>query len=140
MDTSPEFEEKLQSLFSTVQSALKYDDYLSRQPHIVTPGAETIFERMLAQCDKITKEFSGEIRAEINYSTYEASIVMLLPLVEFINNEFMSFLTELTHTASLIRFSPLTNGALRFEINMPYFRPLEPPQSFDSFLAENPIE
>ena len=71
--------------------------------------------------EQIAEEFSGRIKAKIDYENYTASIEIWCCYVEFAHGKFMSILHEISQYAMLIRFEPLTSGDLHIEILMPYF-------------------
>ena len=75
----------------------------------------------VADCEQIAEEFSGRIKAKIDYENYTASIEIWCCYVEFAHGKFMSILHEISQYAMLIRFEPLTSGDLHIEILMPYF-------------------
>ena len=94
---------------------------LIEHPKFLIPFAPKIFEETVAKCELIVKEFSGKIKAEVNYSTYEATIDLWCVYVDFDRGEFMEILHDITHKALSIRFEPLTSGDLHIRIYMPYF-------------------
>ena len=94
---------------------------LIEHPKFLIPFAPKMFEETVAKCELIVKEFSGKIKAEINYSTYEATIDLWCLYVDFDRGEFMEILQDITHIALSIRFEPLTSGDLHIRIYMPYF-------------------
>ncbi len=103
------------------RAALKIYEYVNNLPHVIDPIAAKRFEEMIEACDSIAKEFSGKMKATINYENYSAEIVLECVYVEFQQNEFMETLYKLSTTAKSICFLPLTSGFLKIEINMPYF-------------------
>lgn len=94
---------------------------LIEHPKFLIPSAPEMFEETVAKCELIVKEFSGKIKAEINYSTYEATIDLWCVYVDFDRGEFMEILHDITHIALSIRFEPLISGDLHIKIYMPYF-------------------
>ena len=104
------------------------EDYLHRHerkmqsdPHFLLPFAPAIFEKAVADCERIAKEFSGSIKAKIDYTHFTATIELCCCYVEFVSSEFMGVLHEISHFAKSVRFTPLLSGNLLIEIEMPYF-------------------
>lgn len=98
-----------------------YERELRDNPRLLFPFAPAIFEKAVAACERIAKEFSGRLKAKIDYSFFIATIEVWCSYVEFQRGEFMSILQEISHHAISIRFTPLTSGDLHIEIEMPYF-------------------
>ena len=90
-------------------------------PRFVLPAAPVIFEKTVAACEQIVKEFRGRLKAKIDYSSYSATIEMWCCYVDFDRGEFMSTLHYISKYAFTIRFEPLTSGELHIFIEMPYF-------------------
>ena len=99
----------------------KYREHLQNTPHVVLPFAPALFEKTVADCEQIAKEFSGKIKAKIDYSFFAATIELWLYYVEFKRGEFMSTLHDISHYALSVCMTPFTNGELHIEILMPYF-------------------
>ena len=98
-----------------------YEQKLRNNPRFLLPYAPAIFEKAVADCERIAKEFSGRLKAKIDYSFFSATIEVWCCYVEFQRGEFMSILQEISHHALSVRFTPLTSGDLHIEIVMPYF-------------------
>ena len=94
---------------------------LKANPRFVHPAAPAVFERTVAACEQIVKEFRGRLKAKIDYSSYSATIEMWCCYVDFDRGEFMSTLHYISKYAFTIRFEPLTSGELHIFIEMPYF-------------------
>lgn len=100
---------------------LTYETYLKSTPHFIIPSAPQLFQQAIANCEQIAKEFSGRLKAKIDYNHFKATIELWCCYVEFEQGEFMSILQSLSHQAKSICFTPLTSGDLHIEIEMPYF-------------------
>ena len=98
-----------------------YERELRDSPQFLLPYAPTIFEKTVAACERIAKEFSGRLKAKIDYSFFTATIEVWCCYVEFQRGEFMNVLREISNYAESVRFTPLTSGELHMEIVMPYF-------------------
>ena len=98
-----------------------YESELRSNPRFLLPFAPAIFEKTVAACERIAKEFSGRLKAKIDYSFFTATIEVWCCYVEFQRGEFMSILQEISNHAISVRFIPLTSGELHMEIAMPYF-------------------
>lgn len=98
-----------------------YERELRDSPRFLLPYAPAIFEKAVAACERIAKEFSGRLKAKIDYSFFTATIEVWCCYVEFQRGEFMSILQEISNHAISVRFTPLTSGELHMEIAMPYF-------------------
>ena len=94
---------------------------LKDSSRFLLPYAPAIYEKVVAACERIAKEFSGRLKAKIDYSFFTATIEVWCCYVEFQRGEFMSVLQEVSNHAVSIRFTPLTSGDLHIEIEMPYF-------------------
>ena len=116
-DEEPDSREK-EDIINYIQEC-KRD--LVERPRFLLPGAPVLFEETIANCELIVKEFSGRIKAKIDYSEYTATIELWCLYVDFDRGEFMSILHEITNIALSIRFTPLTTGELHIKIWMPYF-------------------
>lgn len=100
-------------------------EHLNSLPHIVDPLAVQRFEEMVEACDLIAKEFSGKLKATVDYERYSARIELECVYIDFDQGEFLETLQKLTAMAGSISFQPLTSGFLRVEIAMPYFLTVE---------------
>ncbi len=107
------------------RKAFKIFEYGNSLPHVVDPVAAERFDEMVQACDLIAKEFSGKLKAAIDYENHSAEIVLECVYVDFRQDEFMGTLYRLAATARSICFLPLTSGFLKIEIVMPYFLPIE---------------
>ena len=85
----------------------RYDKGLKENPKFVLPFAHAVFEKTVAACERIAKEFSGRIKASIDYSFYSATVELWCCYVEFECGEFMSVLRELTDCALAIQCQQL---------------------------------
>ena len=112
---APGESETIENLFNSYESAVRTN------PHFLIPRAPAIFEKTVADCEQIAKEFSGRIKARIDFSHFTATIELWCCYVEFERGEFMSVLHEISLLAKYVRFTPLTSGDLHIEIEMPYF-------------------
>jgi len=115
VEFSPDEIEKIKRLFHG------YKQDLQDNPRLIIPLASEIFNEMVAACELVVKEFSGKIKAKVDYSNYEATIEMWCGYVEFQQGEFMDVLHLLSENAKFIRFTPLVTGELYVQISMPYF-------------------
>lgn len=102
---------------------LEYQKELKKRPQFILPAAPAIFEKTVAAWERVAKEFSGRIRAKIDYSHFTATIEVWCCYVEFEFGEFMDILNDISHAALSIHFTPLTSGELHIKILMPYFIP-----------------
>ena len=102
-----------------------YERELRDNPRFLLPYAPAIFEKTVAACERIAKEFSGRLKAKIDYSFFSATIEIWCCYVEFQRGEFMSILQEISNHAISVRFTPLTSGDLHIEIVMPYFASIQ---------------
>lgn len=101
--------------------ALEYLEHIKTVPFVVNRRAAAEFDQMVADCDKIAKEFSGRLKAVVDYECHEASITLECVYVDFNVGEFMDILQSMAAKALQVRFEPLTSGLLRITIFMPYF-------------------
>lgn len=98
-----------------------YENKMRKKPRYLHPFAHAIFEKTILDCEKIAEEFSGRIKAQIDYSRFTATIELWCCYVEFGQGEFMNILHRISIIANSVRFTPLTSGDLHIEIEMPYF-------------------
>ena len=103
---------------------LSYERELRDNPRFLLPHAPAFFEKTVAACERIAKEFSGRLKAKIDYSFF-TTIEVWCCYVEFQREEFMSILREISNHAISVRFTPLTSGDLHIEIVMPYFASMQ---------------
>ena len=108
-----------------------YERELRDNPRFLLPYAPAIFEKTVAACERIAKEFSGRLKAKIDYSLFTATIELWCCYLEFECGEFMTILHEISHSAISIRFTPLTSGDLHVEIQMPYFGSVQSIEGID---------
>lgn len=104
-----------------VKKALAYREYIKTVPFTVNQRAAAVFNKMVAACDKIAKEFSGKLSATVDFEYHEALITIECVYVDFDVGEFMDTLLEMAARAYQVRFEPLTSGLLRISLSMPYF-------------------
>lgn len=97
---------------------------LKRLPHMVNPVAAVRFNRAVKACDAMAKEFSGRIKATLDFETYEASIILECAYIEFRHHEFMETLAALSLISQNIRIASTPSDLFRIDISMPYFVPL----------------
>lgn len=105
----------------TAKLLLRYERELKDNPKLVLPFAHAIFEKTVAACDQIAKEFSGRVKAKVDYSFFTATVELWCCYVEFERGEFMNILHEIAHYALSVRFIPLVSGELHIMIQLPYF-------------------
>lgn len=115
VDYSPDEKDEMTDLLQ------RYERFLKEEPRVVLPFAPALFEKTIADCERIAEEFYGRIKAKIDYSFYTATIEIWCCYAEFMTGEFMSVLHQLSHTALSVRFTPLSTGELHIHIMMPYF-------------------
>ena len=131
------FEDEEASVFDpgeaeTIKNFLhSYEKELVCSPRFLLPYAPAIFEKAVADCERIAKEFSGRLKAKIDYSLFTATIELWCCYLEFECGEFMTILHEISHRAISIRFTPLTSGDLHVEIQMPYFGSVQSIEEID---------
>ena len=98
-----------------------YESSRKDSPRFILPYAPVLFEKTVMACEQVAREFSGKIKAKIDYSNFTATIELWCCYVEFVYGEFMNILQKISHYAVSVRFTPLTSGDLHIEILMPYF-------------------
>lgn len=91
-------------------------------PVTVDKKAAAQFIQMAEACDLIAKEFSGKLKAAVDFEYQEACITLECVYVEFKRDEFMGILQEIVKRACRVWFEPLTSGFLRVKIFMLYFK------------------
>ena len=89
---------------------LNYERELRDSPRFLLPYAPALFEKAVAACERIAKEFSGRLKAKIDYSFFTATIEVWCCYVEFQRGEFMSVLREISNHAISVRFTPLNDN------------------------------
>ena len=94
---------------------------LKDRTYFLLPFAPAFFQKTVADCERIAKEFFGRIKAKIDYTLFTATIELWCFYVEFERGEFMNILHDISNYAVSVRFTPLTSGELHIEIQMPYF-------------------
>ena len=77
----------------------KYERELRDSPRFLLPYAPAIFEKTITACEQIAKEFSGRLKAKIDYSFFSATIEVWCCYVEFQRGDFMSVLREISNHA-----------------------------------------
>ena len=95
-----------------------------KRAYIISPYAAARFEKTIEACDNMMKEFSGKLKATVDYESHHATIEMECVYIEFRAKEFMTYLHDMVTWAEWIEFCPLLSGFLRVSIGMPYFVPL----------------
>ncbi len=108
-----------------VRELLARLDREDRLPYVVVPSAAEQFDLLVDACSQIAKEFSGKLKAAVDYTRHSAQIELECLYMDFDQGEFMETLAALTTAAQSIRFRPLTSGLLRVEITLPYFLPIK---------------
>ena len=108
---------------------LLYEQNLKNVPHTILPSAPELFEKTVAACEQIAEEFSGTIKATIDYTFFTATIELRMCYVEFMRGEFMGTLQQISHHALSVCFTPHTSGDLHVEIRMPYFVAAQGPEN-----------
>ena len=101
----------------------RYERDLIDSPKLVLPFAPALFEKTVAACECIAKEFSRRVKAKVDYSFFTATVELWCCYVEFERGEFMSILYEITNNAISVSFTPLTSGELHMKMQLPYFVP-----------------
>lgn len=102
-----------------------YHTYIESIPHLANPIFVCHFNKMVAAFDLIAREFSGRLRATVDYSHFSAKIVLECVYIEFCHGEFIEILKRIASTALRINISVLNSGFLQIEVLMPYFIPLK---------------
>lgn len=98
-----------------------YEKALANCRYYIHPLAPKLFEETVRDCEQIAKEFSGRIKATINYTSFFATIELWCCYVEFRRSEFMHILQKISHRAIIVRLIPTTYNDLHIQIEMPYF-------------------
>lgn len=60
----------------------RYEKELRDKPRVILPFAPVMFEKTVAACERIAEEFSGSIKATIDYSYFAATIELWCCYVE----------------------------------------------------------
>lgn len=81
-DFSPDELEELANLVDI------YEKSLMDKPRFLLPQAPKIFEKTVKACEEVAREFSGKIKAKIDYSNFTATIELWCCYVEFEYGEF----------------------------------------------------
>lgn len=96
-------------------------DREKRAPHTIDKQAADAFDQMVLLCDNVAKEFSGKLKAVVDFECHSATITLECFHIDFAVGEFMPVLKCMTTTALHVAFYPLTSGLLRMVLDMPYF-------------------
>ena len=98
-----------------------FERELKDRTYFLLPFAPAFFQKTVADCERIAREFFGRLKAKIDYTLFTATIELWCCYVEFERGEFMNILNDISSHAISVRFTPLTSGDLHIEIQMPYF-------------------
>ncbi len=95
--------------------------YLHRLPHAVDPEAARQFNELADACDRIAKEFSGELTAVVDHECRLAWLEIDCVFAHFFPGEHLETLRRLVAAATGIRILPVTSELLRIRAALPYF-------------------
>ena len=104
---------------SSVLNAME-DIYL-QMPRVINDGHKTAYERILAALDQITKVFGGQIQGVVDYQNWEASIVVILPFVEFSSEEELKLMQYIASNSQTVTFTATPEGNVRMKLLIDYF-------------------
>ena len=96
------------------------DTYL-QMPRVINDGHKTAYERILAAVDQIAKIFGGQIEGVVDYQNWEASIVVILPFVEFSSEEELKLMQDIASNSQTVTFTATPEGHVRMKILIDYF-------------------
>ena len=104
---------------SGVMNAME-DAYL-RMPRVINEEHQTAYERILSALDQITKIFGGQIQGVVDYKNWEASIVVILPFVEFSSEEELQLMMDIASNSQTVTFTAAHEGSVRMKLLIDYF-------------------
>ncbi len=96
--------------------------YLPRPPLVVDPEAARQFNELVDACDRIAKEFSGELTTVVDYECRFAWLEIDCLYADFVPGEHLETLRRLAAAATGIRILPVTSRLLRIRATLPYFQ------------------
>ncbi len=96
--------------------------YLPRPPLTIDPDAARQFDELVDACDRLAREFSGELTATVDYECRFAWLELDCLYVDLVPGGHLETLRRLTAAATSIRILPVTSRLLRIRATLPYFQ------------------
>lgn len=107
------------TITSGVLNAME-DTYL-KMPRVINDGHKAAYERILSALDQIAKIFGGQIQGVVDYQNWEASIVVILPFVEFSSEEELRLMRDIASNSQTVTFTATPEGNIRMKLLIDYF-------------------
>lgn len=107
----------------TVSSGVlnEMEDAYLQMPRVINEEHKTAYERILSALDQIAKIFGGQIQGVVDYQNWEASIVVILPFVEFSSEEELQLMMDIASNSQTVTFTTTPEGSVRMKLLIDYF-------------------
>ena len=97
------------------------EDTYAQMPRVINEENSAAYNRFLTALDQIAKTFGGNIKGEIDYQNWEASIYVILPFVEFSSVEELQLLKDIASYCQTVTFTNTSDGDIRMKLLINYF-------------------
>lgn len=127
-EMSPEEKAHSAKIFEQIYAPGGFLEEFSRQmdaiPKVIVPEDAVHYEELLQLCDRFACKHHGRIHGVVDYRHWDAHIDLILPLVEFEDEEDLHLLKEIGEKAHYFCVSAREDGDFHVYVMINYFKEL----------------
>ena len=115
-----------------------YSEMMDAIPKIIVPEDKAAYEDLLPRLDDLARRLGGKIRGEVRYDKWLSEINVILPYLEFGDEEEYQLFRDLAAKTHLFTVTATEDGQVRVHVMINYFEEIEDAsEAVDGLIVEN---
>ena len=115
-----------------------YGEMMDAIPKVIVPADKAAYEDLLPRLDDLARRLGGKIHGEISYEKWESHIKVVLPFLEFGDEEGYDLFKDLASKTHLVTITSTEDRQVCLDVMINYFAEIEDPSKrVDEIIANN---
>jgi len=102
----------------------KFRQVMASVPKVVIPEQKANFEILLQKAEQLAMKYGGKLHGEVKYDMWESVIILILPFLEFVDQDEYDFLKSVANLTNHISITATKDGGIRIRVMIDYFSEL----------------
>lgn len=115
-----------------------YGEMMDAIPKVIVPEDKAAYEDLLPRLDELARRLGGKIRGEVRYDKWLSEINVILPYLEFGDDDEYELFKDLAAKTHLFTVTATEDGQVRVHVMINYFKEIEDAtEAVEGMIAEN---